>query len=76
VQDKFIQFENRLIKVYRHLSKIAKKQEVSCYRLYNVDLPEFPFIIDIYKQTVYVAEYKSKHKLTDDEYAKWLHTSL
>lgn len=76
MQDKFIQFENRLSKVYRHLSKMAKKQQVSCYRLYNVDLPEFPFIIDIYKQTVYVAEYKSKHKLTDDEYNDWLQTSL
>ena len=74
--EKFIAFENRLRKVFKHLSKIARKQNISCYRIYNVDLPEFPFIIDIYKDCVYVAEYKSKHKLTEDDYMQWLQVSL
>ena len=74
--EKFIAFENRLRKVFKHLSKIARKQNISCYRIYNVDLPEFPFIIDIYKDCVYVAEYKSKHKLTEDDYKQWLQVSL
>lgn len=76
MQEKFIAFENRLRKVYKHFSKIARKQSVSCYRVYAVDLPEFPFIIDVYKDCVYVAEYKSKHKLSEQEYSDWLSTSL
>lgn len=76
MQDKFTAFENRLAKVYKHIGKIARKQYVSCFRVYNVDLPEFPFIIDVYKDLVYVAEYKSKHKLSEEEYELWLNTSM
>jgi 23S rRNA (cytosine1962-C5)-methyltransferase len=76
MQDKFTAFENRLTKVYKHISKIARKQQVSCFRVYAVDLPEFPFFIDVYKDYVYVAEYKSKHKLSEEEYQIWLDTSM
>ena len=62
--------------MYKHIGKIARKQQVACYRVYDIDLPEFPFIIDVYKDCIYVAEYKSKHKLTDEEYTEWLETSL
>jgi len=76
MQDKFTAFENRLAKVYKHIGKIARKQQLACFRVYDVDLPEFPFIIDVYKDLVYVAEYKSKHKLSEEEYELWLTTSL
>ncbi len=62
--------------MYKHIGKTARKQHLSCYRVYDIDLPEFPFIIDVYKDCIYVAEYKSKHKLTDEEYTEWLETSL
>ena len=76
MQDKFTAFENRLAKVYKHIGKIARKQNLACFRVYDVDLPEFPFIIDVYKDLVYVAEYKSKHKLSEEDYKTWLNTSL
>jgi len=76
MQDKFTAFENRLAKVYKHIGKIARKQNLACFRVYDVDLPEFPFIIDVYKDLVYVAEYKSKHKLSEEDYETWLNTSL
>ena len=76
MQDKFTAFENRLAKVYKHIGKIARKQNLACFRVYDVDLPEFPFIIDVYKDLVYVAEYKSKHKLSEEDYESWLNTSL
>lgn len=69
-------FQNRLQKVYKHVSKQAQRNTISCYRIYDRDLPEFPLIIDIYKDCVYVSEYKSKHKLSDEEYATWLNESL
>jgi len=76
LQDKFTAFENRLTKVYKHIGKIARKQNLACFRVYDIDLPEFPFIIDVYKDMIYVAEYKSKHKLSEEDYETWLNTSL
>ena len=75
-EDKFRMFYNRLVKVYRHLSKQAKRQGVSCYRLYDHDLPEFPFCIEIYDRQIYVAEYKRRHGLSDTEHEQWLNQSI
>ena len=74
-QDKYTQFSNRLAKMYAHRSKKASKQGVSCYRLYDLDLPEFPFAIDLYENHVHVAEYKRNHTLTEQEHAQWLEHS-
>ncbi|GAB3012693.1 class I SAM-dependent methyltransferase [Niabella terrae] len=73
---KFEMFRNRLTKVYRHLQKVAKKQHISCYRIYNHDLSEFPFIIEIYADKLYVAEYKKKHQLSVESHQYWLKESL
>ncbi len=39
---------NRLIKNDKHLSRWAKRNRVSCYRVYDADLPEFAFALDKY----------------------------
>jgi len=75
-EDKLLMFENRLKKVLRILSKQAKQQKVSCFRLYDRDLPEFPLIIDIYETEVQVTEYRSHHHLTPEEYDLWLDSSV
>lgn len=69
-------FHNRLVKVYRHLGKQARKMDISCFRIYDRDLPEFPLIIDIYADKVYVAEYDASHSLTEEEHRNWLHNSI
>lgn len=76
LEDKLIMFENRLRKVDRILKQKAKQQQVSCYRLYDRDLPEFPLIIDIYGSHVQVTEYRSHHQLSDEAYEQWLEGSL
>ena len=73
---KLIMFDNRLKKVFRILNKQAKQQGVSCYRLYDRDLPEFPLIIDMYEDEVLVTEYRSNHRLSEDEYERWFNDSL
>jgi 23S rRNA (cytosine1962-C5)-methyltransferase len=65
-------FLNRLTKVYKHFSKLARKQQVACYRFYDHDLPEFPFAIDWYNGVVHAAEYKRRHGMEDDEHELWL----
>src|SRR6187401_2903049 len=75
-EDKFIMFRNRLEKVYRHLGKQAKRMGISCYRLYDHDLPEFPFCIELYEDKIYVAEYKRRHGMTEEEHDSWIEESL
>ncbi|MBS1587890.1 MAG: class I SAM-dependent methyltransferase [Bacteroidetes bacterium] len=65
-------FENRLLKVYKHYSKLARRQEVACYRFYDHDLSEFPFAIEWYDGVVHAAEYKRRHGMEDDEHEDWL----
>jgi 23S rRNA (cytosine1962-C5)-methyltransferase len=65
-------FRNRLQKVYKHFSKLARRQEVSCFRFYDHDLPEFPFAIDQYEGVVHAAEYKRRHGMEDEEHTLWL----
>jgi 23S rRNA (cytosine1962-C5)-methyltransferase len=71
-QDKYTQFRNRLSKVLQHRRKKAAQQGVSCYRLYDLDLPEFPFAIDVYEDHLYVAEYQRNHTLSEEQHAQWL----
>lgn len=42
-------FSNRLAKKYRMLRKWARKNRVSCYRLYDRDIPEVPLAADLYE---------------------------
>lgn len=69
-------FRNRLIKVFRHLSKQARRLQLSCYRLYDHDLPEFPFCIEFYDEKLYVAEYKRRHGMSEEEHDHWMEKSL
>ena len=48
---------NRLQKNYNHLQKWAKRQQISCYRVYDSDLPEYAYAIDIYNDYAVLQEY-------------------
>ena len=58
--DLLAQFCNRLIKNDRHRGKLARRQELDCFRVYDRDLPEFPFTIDRYAEHLYVAYFLPK----------------
>lgn len=51
-------FANRLRKNARHLAKWARREGVSCYRLYDADLPEYAVAVDRYERWVHVQEYE------------------
>jgi len=69
-------FRNRLTKVFRYLGKEARRLGVSCYRIYDHDLPEFPFCIEMYGENLYVAEYKRRHHMAEEEHREWTEKSL
>lgn len=50
-------FANRLRKNYQRLLKWAQRENVSCYRVYDADIPEYAVAIDLYEQWVHVQEY-------------------
>lgn len=58
--------------MYKHLGKQAKRQGITCYRVYDHDLPEFPFMIEVYENRLYVSEYKRNHSMSEEEHEEWL----
>ena len=54
-----LMFINRLKKNYKHLKKWARKNNISCYRVYDADLPQYAVAIDKYEQWIHVQEYQA-----------------
>lgn len=48
--------EQRIIKNHKRLKGWIKSQNIEAYRLYDRDIPEYPFIIDIYKNECVIYE--------------------
>ena len=48
--------QNRLEKNYKHRAKWARREGFEAFRLYNKDIPEFPFIVDVYKDNAIIYE--------------------
>lgn len=47
-----VPLRNRLTKNARHLQRWANRNNVSCYRVYDADLPEFAFALDRYQSEI------------------------
>jgi 23S rRNA (guanine2445-N2)-methyltransferase / 23S rRNA (guanine2069-N7)-methyltransferase len=52
-------FANRLRKNLKRLRKRFKDEAVTCYRVYDQDLPEYAVAVDIYGRWVHVQEYQA-----------------
>lgn len=50
---------NRIRRNLRGLKSWKKKNSVTCYRIYDKDIPEIPLAIDWYEGKLHVAEYRS-----------------
>ena len=69
-------FVNRLRKTARHLRRWPTRRGITCYRLYDRDIPEIPLAIDRYEEALHVAEYERPHDRTAAEHADWLDCML
>ncbi len=65
-------FRNRLVKKQKHLGKWARRQGITCYRVYDNDIPGTPLAIDIYENAVHIAEYARDHGMEPHEHVAWL----
>lgn len=72
IEQKLEPFANRLAKMHKHFGKWARRQGITCYRVYDNDIPGTPLAIDIYENIVHVAEYARDHGMEPTEHAAWL----
>jgi len=56
---------NRFKKNQRRLDGWRKKSGISCYRLYDADIPEYAVAVDIYDQSIYVQEYAPPNTISE-----------
>ncbi|MGA7538808.1 MAG: bifunctional 23S rRNA (guanine(2069)-N(7))-methyltransferase RlmK/23S rRNA (guanine(2445)-N(2))-methyltransferase RlmL [Steroidobacteraceae bacterium] len=65
-------FANRLAKNLKRLRSWADKASISCYRLYDADMPEYAFAIDLYRSVspdetwLYVQEYAAPADIEEE----------
>ncbi|GMO60604.1 MAG: class I SAM-dependent methyltransferase [Treponemataceae bacterium] len=71
-------FINRLKKRYAHLKKWARRSGVTCYRLYDRDIPEVPLALDLYEfcgeasRYLQLYFYERPYPKADAEETAWL----
>ncbi|EQC44251.1 class I SAM-dependent methyltransferase [Bacteriovorax sp. Seq25_V] len=58
------QIINRLKKNFKHRAKWARRNGFEAYRVYEKDLPDFPFLVDIYKNYA-VVHFKGKKEIDE-----------
>jgi 23S rRNA (guanine2445-N2)-methyltransferase / 23S rRNA (guanine2069-N7)-methyltransferase len=65
-------FANRLRKSDKHYGKWAKREGISCWRVYDRDIPELPFIVDRYGDRVHFAEVQRNHDHSPIEHTRYM----
>ncbi len=72
-------FANRLRKNLAYRRKWARKRGVSCFRVYDRDVPQFPFAIDWFETVgprseahLHVQEIDTGWRMSDEDYKAWL----
>ncbi len=72
-------FANRLRKNLAHRNKWARRQAITCFRIYDRDIPQFPFVIDWYETVLpraethlHVQEIDTGWQMADGDYTAWL----
>jgi 23S rRNA G2069 N7-methylase RlmK/C1962 C5-methylase RlmI len=63
---------NRVRKNARHLGKWARREGVTCWRVYDRDIPELPLTVDTYEGALVINDYRAFER-DDDE---WLDAAV
>ncbi len=68
-EQKLLKFSRLLKKKHTDLRKWAKLNGISCYRVYNKDIGDIPFTIDIYDNYLHIVHFEQKGvvSITPDE---------
>lgn len=60
-------FANRLRKNFKNISRWAKREGISCYRIYDADIPEYNVVVDVYEKWVHLQEYAPPSTVDPDK---------
>ncbi len=71
-RDQAAMFRNRLDRMGKHWRKWARRQGITCFRLYDRDIPDVPLVIDWYEGQLHVAEFVRPHDRSEAEHRVWL----
>lgn len=65
-------FANRLGKNAKHYLKWARRNGIEAWRLYDRDIPQYPFAIDVYGEQIHLQEYDTGWLMPPEAYETWL----
>ncbi|MBW2050075.1 MAG: bifunctional 23S rRNA (guanine(2069)-N(7))-methyltransferase RlmK/23S rRNA (guanine(2445)-N(2))-methyltransferase RlmL [Deltaproteobacteria bacterium] len=60
-------FANRLQKNLKRIKKWLEREKVTCFRLYDKDLPEYAVAVDLYGKWVHVQEYRAPDRIDPEK---------
>ncbi len=69
-------FANRLSKNLKKYAKWARREGIDGYRLYDADLPEYAFAVDLYGDEVHLQEYRAPKTIDEKKAAVRRHDVL
>ena len=67
---------NRIRKNQRHLKSWRQREAVTCYRVYDADIPEYAVAIDVYEERIHIAEYAAPQDIPEEKTARRLEEVL
>jgi 23S rRNA (guanine2445-N2)-methyltransferase / 23S rRNA (guanine2069-N7)-methyltransferase len=65
-------FRVRLTKLSRHLRRWPTKRGITCFRIYERDIPEVPLVVDRYEDHLHITEYERPHDRSPLRHMAWL----
>lgn len=65
------EFANRLRNRAKHLRRWPKRG-ITCFRLYERDVPDVPLVVDRYEDALHIAEFARPHERSPAQHADWL----
>lgn len=65
-------FAARLRKRAKHLRRWPTRRGITCFRLYERDVPEIPLVVDRYEDHLHLSEFERPHDRDPAQHANWL----
>lgn len=65
-------FTLRLTKRAKHLRRWPTKRKITCFRIYERDVPEIPLVVDRYEDYLHITEYERPHDRNLARHEAWL----
>lgn len=65
-------FATRLRKRAKHFRRMMSRRNITCYRIYERDVPEIPLVVDRYENYLHLSEFERPHDRDAASHASWL----